>query len=286
MGAQDPCVPFENVYDDARRAESYARLEFAGTYFLAFRDLPSLIAEHVRIEHVQAEHVRTGHVRIEHVQAEHVRTEHVRIEHVRAEHVRRTCALDFGCGTGRSTRFLRKLGFNVAGVDIAGDMVRKALDADPEGDYRIVEDGDLSCFEDEAWDLALSAFTFDNIPTARSKEKNLRGIRRLLKSGGIMINLVSSPEIYTHEWASFSTRDYPENRNARCGDRVRIVMTDVEDRRPVKDVLWTDDAYRELYDRVGFEILKTHKPLASESEPYPWVSETRIAPWVIYVLRR
>jgi hypothetical protein len=25
---------------------------------------------------------------------------------------------------------------------------------------------------------------------------------------------------------------------------------------------------------------------ANRSEPYPWVNETKIAPWVIYVLRR
>jgi len=33
----------------------------------------------------------------------------------------------------------------------------------------------------------------------------------------------SSPEIYTHEWTSFSTRDYPDNERARDGDMVRIV---------------------------------------------------------------
>jgi len=27
------------------------------------------------------------------------------------------------------------------------------------------------------------------------------------------------------------------------------------------------------------------QPLAKGDEPYPWVNETRIAPWVIYVLR-
>jgi hypothetical protein len=41
-------VPFSNVYDDDERAQAYARLEFPGTYYLAFRDLPALIAEHVR----------------------------------------------------------------------------------------------------------------------------------------------------------------------------------------------------------------------------------------------
>jgi hypothetical protein len=34
------------------------------------------------------------------------------------------------------------------------------------------------------------------------------------------------------------------------------------------------------------ELAQKYKPLGTESEPYKWVNETRIAPWVIYVLRK
>jgi len=136
------------------------------------------------------------------------------------------------------------------------------------------------------YDLALSAFTFDNIPTIEKKVKNLGEIGRLLKSDGRIVNLVSSPEIYTHEWASFSTKDFSENRQAKSGDRVRIIQTDLEDKRPVEDVVWTDEHYQETFKRAGLELVRTYKPLAKESEPYKWVNETRIAPWVIYVLKR
>ncbi len=37
-----------NCYEDARRAEAYARLEFPGTYYLAYRDLPQIIRRYVR----------------------------------------------------------------------------------------------------------------------------------------------------------------------------------------------------------------------------------------------
>mgnify|MGYP006170551827 CR=1 FL=1 len=40
-------MTFSNVYADGQRAESYARLEFPGTYYLAYRDLPAILAEHV-----------------------------------------------------------------------------------------------------------------------------------------------------------------------------------------------------------------------------------------------
>jgi len=59
-------MEFQNVYEDEQRAASYARLEYPGTYYLAYRDLPKIISTHVKGRK----------------------------------------AIDFGCGAGRSTRFL------------------------------------------------------------------------------------------------------------------------------------------------------------------------------------
>jgi SAM-dependent methyltransferase len=237
---------FSNVYDDHARSEAYAKLEFPGTYYLAFRDLPAIIGEHVR----------------------------------------GTKAVDFGCGTGRSTRFLRELGFDVVGLDISEPMLVRARERDPRGKYRLVPDGDLGDLEADTYDLVLSAFTFDNIPTREKKVALFQSLRRCLKAGGRIVSLVSSPDIYVNEWASFSTKDFPENRNARCGDKVLIVMLDVEDKRPVEDIVWTDDGYRDVYERAGLKLMETRKPLAKENEAFEWVNETAIAPWVIYVLER
>jgi ubiquinone/menaquinone biosynthesis C-methylase UbiE len=238
-------MEFSNTYEDAKYAEAYAKLEFHNTYYLAYRDLPEIIFEHVKGRK----------------------------------------AIDFGCGTGRSTRFLQKLGFDAIGIDISEDMIKKAREIDPEGDYRLINDGDFSQLQKNTYDLVLSAFTFDNIPTMEKKVKIFREIGRLLKSEGKIVNLVSSPEIYVNEWTSFSIKDFPENKFAKSGDRVRIIVTDLEDKRPVEDIIWTDESYREVFKKAGLELIKTHKPLAKGNEPYKWVNETRIAPWVIYVLK-
>lgn len=193
--------------------------------------------------------------------------------------------MDFGCGTGRSTRFLRKLGLTVTGVDISEDMLRIARATDPTGDYRLVPGDNLDEFPVGSFDLILSAFTFDNIPGA-IKIRIFRDLAKLLTPAGIIVNLVSSPQIYTHEWASFSSKDFPENAVARSGDVVRIVVTDHQDRRPVEDILSTDASYRAVYRIAGLEIMQTLEPLAKGDEPYSWVNETKLAPWVIYVLKR
>ncbi|HYA64945.1 MAG TPA: class I SAM-dependent methyltransferase, partial [Candidatus Sulfotelmatobacter sp.] len=84
-------VNFTNCYEDVTRAREYATLEFANTYYLAYRDLPAIFAKYAPGKR----------------------------------------ALDFGCGTGRSTRFLQELGFSAIGVDISEDMLRIARATDP-----------------------------------------------------------------------------------------------------------------------------------------------------------
>lgn len=237
-------MDFLNCYQDVIRADAYATLEFKNTYYLAYRDLPAIIREHVHGNQ----------------------------------------AIDFGCGTGRSTRFLRQLGFEVTGVDIAEDMLRKARQIDSSGDYRLVPGDDLSALQPGGYDLVLSAFTFDNIPGKENKIRIFRNLRGLLREGGRIVHVVSTPEIYTHEWASFSTKDFPENRKCRSGDTVKIIVTDHADQRPVEDVLWTDQSYREVFAAAGLTTIQRYEPLATGNEPYAWVNETRIAPWAIYVL--
>lgn len=235
---------FRNVYGDRARADAYASLELPNTYWLAYRDLPEIVRGCARGRR----------------------------------------ALDFGCGAGRSTRFLRALGFEVTGVDIAAEMLERARAADPGGDYRLVPDGELGALERGAWDLALSVFTFDNVPTLERKVALLAGLRERLAPGGRIVSLVSSPDIYVNEWASFSTKDFPGNFTAKDGDDVYTVMLDVEDRRPVHDVRCSDACYREAYRRAGLAVLDVFRPLGRDGEPFAWVSETRVAPWVIWVL--
>jgi SAM-dependent methyltransferase len=235
---------FQNVYQDGGRADAYAELEFPGTYYLAYRDLPAILGTHIQ-----------GRM-----------------------------AVDFGCGTGRSTRFLHGLGFAVVGLDISEPMLARARERDPRGDYRLVSDGSVGGLPPNSYDLVLAAFTFDNIPTMDKKVSLFRSLQLLLKPQGRIVTVVSAPDIYVNEWASFSTKAFPENRTAESGATVRIVMLDVEDRRPVEDVLWKDQDYREVYQRSGLVVLDTYRPLAQPTEPFAWVSETTIPPWVIYVL--
>jgi len=237
---------FANVYADAERAKSYASLDYPGTYYLAFRDIPDLLRHHVQGPQ----------------------------------------ALDFGCGTGRSTRFLKTLGFHASGIDIADAMLAEARGRDPQGDYRLVPPDRPPALPDGAYDLILAAFTFDNVPAAETKTALFRTLGRALRPTGRLVIIVSTPEIYRHEWVSFSTKDFPANRHVRDGGRVRIIMLDVPDRRPVEDIVWSDRAYRQVFRDASLDVLQMHQPLGVATEPYCWVTELSVPAWTIYVLGR
>jgi ubiquinone/menaquinone biosynthesis C-methylase UbiE len=237
---------FENSWGNQVRAESYSKLEFPNTYYLAYRDLPTIILKHVK----------------------------------------GSKAVDFGCGAGRSTRFLKKLGFQAIGIDISQDMLNRARDLDTQGDYQLVNNANYSHLGIESYDFVQSIFTFDNIPGWENRTQILSSLRDLLKPTGRMICLDATPELYTNESASFTTKDFPENWSAKTGDIVRDIMNDVEDRRPVEDIFWTEEDYRKLFDLAGLEIETTYKPIGYKDEPFKWIMETQIAPWMIFVLKK
>ena len=234
---------FTNAYADRARAESYATLEYSGTYSLAFRELSVLLRRYAPGSR----------------------------------------ALDFGCGTGRSTRFLKNHGLQAEGIDISEAMLVEARSLDPEGSYRLVASDRPAELPEQAYALVLAAFTFDNIPTA-DKVDVLRGLRASIRAGGRMVLVVSTPDLYLNEWVSFSTRAFPENRRARSGDPVRIILLDVPDARPIEDVSFTDAAYREAFEAAGLRLVQSRRPLGSANDPIAWASETTVAPWSLYDL--
>ena len=170
-----------NQYNDAARADAYARLGIVNRYYLAYRDLPRLFAKYEA----------SG------------------------------SALDYGCGTGRSTRFLRDHGFSVVGVDIADEMIAKAREKDPYGEYHVIVPGDLRNFPDNKFELVLSEMPFDNMSTEDEKVRTLVEMSRVLKPGGMKILVAASRDLYLHEWVSWSSADFPENQNAKSGDPVK-----------------------------------------------------------------
>jgi len=224
-------------------ADQYAQLGLVDTYYLKFRDIPLLLKDC---------NVSVGQ------------------------------ALDHGCGTGLSTRFVRDLGFSVEGIDKTESMLVEARQLDPSGVYHLISDLDLSGVPDGSKQLIFQSSVLEEYPTLEAIGRTCRAFHRILKSEGFVAIATVSEQAPKGKWI---TLEYPSaNLNLKSGDRVqcKVKGTDIE----FSDYFWTDADYRKVFTECGFDILKSHHPLGYEDEPFRWVDEGSVSPWSIYILKK
>jgi hypothetical protein len=46
-----------------------------------------------------------------------------------------------------------------------------------------------------------------------------------------------------------------------------------------------DEDYRAIYREAGLEVERFERPLGTDDDRIPWISETKVAPWAIYILK-
>jgi SAM-dependent methyltransferase len=112
--------------------------------------------------------------------------------------------VEIGCGAGRVTRALAGLFGEVYGVDISGEMIRRAEIALRERpNARVFQNNgrDLSVLGDIQADFAFSSIVFQHIPSREVIESYVREVHRLLRPGGLFkfqvqgdCSIASAPE--------------------------------------------------------------------------------------------
>ncbi len=99
--------------------------------------------------------------------------------------------IDIGCGSGRTTFPLKKLGYEVVGVDLTPAMIdtARSLAEELHMDVRF-EIGDATTlkFKDSSFDNGIFSFCgWDQIPGTANRLKALHEASRVLKKGGYFI---------------------------------------------------------------------------------------------------
>ena len=191
-------------------------------------------------------------------------------------------ALDFGCGTGRSSRFLHNLGFDVTGVDNSADMIKKATANSPEIKFiHLVKD--LTEIADlEKYDLILLSFVLMEINSLGEMRELFNSFKSYLKDDSKIVVITSSSYFYNGDWLSINT-NYSANKNAKSGDVVKVYLTDYD--LEISDYYWTESDCETIFNESGFEVLSKNKPLGRIEDNREWKEEGKQAPFVVYVLK-
>ncbi|OAJ35674.1 class I SAM-dependent methyltransferase [Piscirickettsia salmonis] len=187
--------------------------------------------------------------------------------------------LDFGCGSGRSTQFLKESGFNVIGLDISSSMIEQAKKQDKNLDY-ILYDGKNFPFANESFDLIVSILVLFEISTLGQIEKIFTEVYRVLSKEGIAVFVTGSEIMYSYHWLSI----FPQV-NKKSFSSGELVQIKLKENLVLNDYFWTNNDYQNIFKVSGFNCIKTHHPLGLKNE-YNWVSEQKQSPYVLYILKK
>lgn len=223
---------------------SYHKHSISGTGYLAFKYLPALIDRY------------TPHKKSTPLQA-----------------------LDFGCGTGRSSYFLRGLGLKVVGVDHDYDLLRLAT-LDSHGCLFCVNDSTKLPFQDNTFSFIFSIFVFMKIGDLNLLHKICLELKRVLKRDGVFMLIVPSEALYSYDWLSIDTH-FDENKMLTSGNIAKINIKDINE--VIKNYFWTRQDYITTAQKAGFSLQEIITPYGDETEGYNWVSEKKHSPCDIYI---
>lgn len=121
------------------------------------------------------------------------------------------------------------------------------------------------------------------ISSKEEMKKIFLELHRVLKKDGIIIIVTDAENMYKHDCASF-IYSYSENKNIKSGKKVKLGFRGTN--MIFYDYYWTEKDYKEVFSETGFEILESHKPLATGEESFKWYSETKYPHFAVYVIKK
>ena len=182
--------------------------------------------------------------------------------------------LDFGCGTGRSSEFLRSLGAVVHGVDHNLSMVEQAQKKTCDGmTFTLMED--VIPAGEKSMDGAISANVFIEIKTLDYMREACREVARVLKPDGVFVVMSANPAAFRSNFRNFS---YSAREGVQSGEGVICTLKSQGQSFDIQDTFWQEKDYLSALESSGFVV---------ESVTYPrpdvlWdTDESKVPPFIV-----
>ena len=186
--------------------------------------------------------------------------------------------LDFGCGTGRSARFLKELGAqHVYAVDHDQNMIDQALSQELDSVTFLRIDSAIP-LPDTSIDGAVSMNVFIEIRTLGAMTRACAEIARTLRAGTAFVLESSSPMAFGHAFRSFS---YPHAGPLQSGDRTPCIVAAPGGQFVIEDTYWTEDDYVDAIEQAGLAVTTIDYP--RPRNPAAWSTDEAFIPPCIVI---
>lgn len=166
--------------------------------------------------------------------------------------------LDCAAGTGIYAFHLADLGNHVTATDITPrhvEIMRETLKTKPYSmETAVLDARDLSCFEDESFDVVLNMGPFYHLLEATDREQCLKECLRVLKKGGLLMTAYI-PRFYVFQYVAMQDTNYLD------GNLAKQLITTGQLRHDDEKCFWTDTYYssseemEQLYQNHGLMVL-------------------------------
>lgn len=192
--------------------------------------------------------------------------------------------LDYGCGAGNFSRFLRNQGAIVTGVDLSKEMIALAEGNDAHGIryFTLVHSGEVDMVWDGSMDAVAMNFVLAVLATRDEIDRVVREAYRVLKRGGILTILGANwDKANGKQFLTFSLDRVPV---LTSGMKVSGTLKGETPIR-IEDYYWSPSDHRAALAAAGFRVRAMVEPIAYE-DGYAWVNETTTPPFVVWVAQK
>lgn len=194
--------------------------------------------------------------------------------------------IDIGCGEGRFSRLLSKLGATVTGVDLTETLIERARSLASEGETYLIDNAEtLHSIEDKKFAIAVSYIVLVDLQDYRSA---IDAAFRVLRPGGRFVVCNIHP-----------MRSCVEGGWIKQGDTKLFYPVDDYTNEGAREFIWfgktfvnmhrTLSSYIAAFLDAGFTLRRLHEPTPSAEELAANPSfddEYRVPNFIIYVLEK
>lgn len=191
--------------------------------------------------------------------------------------------LDYGCGNGKFSRYLSKLGAKVVGVDVSASQLTVAKQGKDKSIVYLPDyDPAIENNYQNYFDASVLIFVLCEISSQEKIISILKRTHGLLKRGCQLV--VLNPNWDKSNGRNFFTHQMKYIPDLKPGSKVTTIL---KGNQPIQipDFYWSKQNYFEMLTDAGFGDFDIHEPLAP-NDGTDWEDEKEYPPFLIIKAKR